>query len=681
MINSKGVEVMKRIISQAGNYVKENYGILFLCVIITGFFYSFFIDRMAVKLYPGYITDITIKAYFSETDSVENWIELRDYATDSALWEAIDDAEKSDGWQSQVINDSRRWTIADVRKPAYIRFSSSKRGSIGIACGGGKGIAEITCGNRTEEYALLENEGDTVLPIYKNPSASAYRKATLINILFFVFAYVIVWMGMSLIIYGGIALMKNYQFKEPISPERTVFIIAVIFVLWAFAGYIYGIEQYTTGFGDQGWYWNESWSVNPFMTAKMIAARFRGFMSAWIPVLCIRLGSLLSIPGEIFWITYLCLIHTAAFGIGLPYIYEYLTNKKAKSYQLIGIVLVYLPFWGCLLMAKLSDAGGLCFFILGISAYCKCKNEKKAVYAFISGACFAVSISYRMAYKHGLYSFILLAAVLFIIRLMKDKGSIEWKRILPVVGAFCLGILITSAPQIVSNAELGVISPFPYNPKGSDGTSFAGGSASGSLNGSLVFGYPYGAYDQSLKAISERFGAQSYDGAWSMDAILCMLSSQWMDTMVFMAKKLFFGMSIMKSIAYGSLITGYMQQRYPYSHNSDFAMIPMLNYLLIGACIFTLAACWKEITKKEKIFWAVMLFSLVLPQTLVHVEWRYFFIGYIFVYYMVFFVLLSSMEKLAADGNKEVITDKLNKLFLFEGFFVLACEVLLWTFY
>lgn len=668
-------------VSKIYQLIKSNFGLIFLSVIVTGCLFSVFIDNIAMRLYPENACEIEIKVYFDGESESGCWIELRDYVTNNDLWTLIDESEKSEGWENKKINDSWRWTAVNVNEPETIKFQSKVPGNIDFACGGGKGVVEISCNGQNLKYDLLDDQGDTILPIYRKYSENTYFKATIINCLMFVIAFVLVYLFLNcfirvlkLDIFSSGFLGKEYG-------TWTFGVVLAILLIWAFAGYIYGIEQYTTGFGDQGWYWNEGWSVNPFKTSQMVEARFRGYIIPWIYVLFIRGGSISGIPSEIFLIVYLCIIHAGALGVALPRMFYMFSGKVAKLYQILMVVAVYLLFWGCSVMGKGSDGGGICFFILAVWAVCEALLSNKKFMSFFGGIFSAVAISYRMAYKHGLYAFAIVGFVFVVYQAVINKKPVNWKRISILTAGFIMGLVLVSFPQLYSNLKIGTVSLFPYNPGRGEGSSFASASASASIKGTMVFDYPYGAEDKSIAEIPKRYGMEFTDEGWSLNNILCMFSAQWMDTMVFITKKLFFGMSIVKSIRYGSLITGYAAAKYPFAHTTEFAIIPMLNYLLIGGFLYVLFFKKNLLPTKGKCFWGISFLSLVLPQTFPHVEWRYFLVGYMMVYFVVGYHLLEYIRSVVIQEDRQRAAKEINQIAMFEAVFLLLMEVLLWTYY
>lgn len=140
------------------------------------------------------------------------------------------------------------------------------------------------------------------------------------------------------------------------------------------------------------------------------------------------------------------------------------------------------------------------------------------------------------------------------------------------------------------------------------------------------------------------------------------------------------GFSPIRDISYGSIITGYPNS-FPYVHATKFAIISMFYYLLCGCSVYLLLIKNKLFTLKEKILFSLIFFTLLLPQTFVHVEHRYFLPGYIIIYYIVCYTLMPLGSNYKDDSNWSGKIEKASKMIMFVSLYVIASESLLGCFY
>lgn len=647
-------------------------GVLLLAMVITSMFYSFVKETVLNRIYPDREIQITI---VPEENDVPGKIYLYNFLSDEELWNAVSMAEKSEAWsyvyangttqafeaylldESLTINFSRQ-----LYKYEYLDFSSPDE-SVNII---------VSINGRADEYIIKGTDCAVDLV-----NESLEKTVLVINCMAFGCVMLLVFVLILLAIYFVVNVPFENTFLGKEYGLATFAILTLFFLIWGYIAFAVGIEEYISCYGDQAFYWSEGNRLNPFIQARELSLPHRGYLSPWLCTICIRLGNLMHVKGEIFWILFLSVVHGAIFGYVLPRIYILLGNKnKPILIQMLVLAVVYAwgPF-GYQIMGKLGDAPGLFFFLFSVWALLEVK-EKGSKYCFFSGAFISVAISYRMTYKHALYFGLFIALAMMILGAIKKQMNI--KKSLKEISLFCLGLVLVSIPQLYGNLYNGVFSLFPYTYEGSQQALST--SAWGLQVGVLVFGYPYGAIDPSFVNMATRTGLMNYHEGYSVITVLSTLSGQWLDTIIYIFKKLFFGFSPVREISYKSIITGYPNS-FPFKHDSSFTIIPTVNYIFMGITGYMLFAKKRLLTHREIIGFIGIFLSLLLPQTFTHVEWRYFLPGYFIIYYMVFFKLFDVSRNAVKNHSREHCLEEIGRMLSFASIYVVASEALLWSFY
>ena len=153
-----------------------------------------------------------------------------------------------------------------------------------------------------------------------------------------------------------------------------------------------------------------------------------------------------------------------------------------------------------------------------------------------------------------------------------------------------------------------------------------------------------------------------------MPELLRIFTSQIMDTILIIGKKLFLGFDTKVWVAYPDT---------PFQHDSRFALFSLLNYFVMGTAVYIIFMKAKLLNIREKVLWFVLFAVLIMPQTWMHVEYRYFLVGYIMMYYMVFF----KAGELFKSERKNVGVVKLTHYLLFMDIYIYLSQLISWTMY
>lgn len=217
--------------------LKNDAGMICLAVLVAAMLYALFVHDIAANFYPYPPNRVEIKVYFTEIESDNNWIELRDYASSEKCWQLINNAEKSGGWSNTIVNNSRRWTVINVDNPEKIAFDLNTSNMIDFACGGGKGVVEISCDGVTDRYDLLDAEQDTILRItrrYNMEMVASYIKIT-IQVFCLMLTFFLVYVALRLIIGNRLGSMKCLN---GISAKSMVYIFVFVVLVSSAAFWI-----------------------------------------------------------------------------------------------------------------------------------------------------------------------------------------------------------------------------------------------------------------------------------------------------------------------------------------------------------------------------------------------------------------------------------------------------------
>jgi hypothetical protein len=117
-----------------------------------------------------------------------------------------------------------------------------------------------------------------------------------------------------------------------------------------------------------------------------------------------------------------------------------------------------------------------------------------------------------------------------------------------------------------------------------------------------------------------------------MDQLMELFMSNPLDTMIYIGKKLFEGFNVQLNAIYlwsspGALAPIWSRM-----------VLSFINYSVIFCCIYSFFKA--KYTKEEILFLILNFITLIAPQLILHIEWRYFIIGYIGIYYCFIFKFL-----------------------------------------
>lgn len=516
-------------------------------------------------------------------------------------------------------------------------------------------IVNLTVENKTEHIDLYSNTNGGELYTYfpfKDDNTLLLIKSTIYIILLCIVYRLLSCFLKKILCFDLKKRKREFIFRE--YNYKYIILIFIILYIWALIQLKVGIPNYLQ-FGDQCYYWNLTnfivdgkLSLNEF--AKN-AVCFRGYLCNLIPFLSQTIGKVLNIDPVFIFCIFTVFSATMLLGYIVPKMYFLFRNKNPKNIQIIFLVMIFTFFWNGMLTAVLMDLMGVTSFlgsVLCILIYLKTMKNRVIIPC---GMLMVFSISFRSSYKLGLLGVIIILSILLIISINKtlmkkfqEKSkifSIGTKNILSSIAILFIVVIIVSTPQIIINQEKGHLGIFPYDEEGvwtHKEFTLAEISANQVFTAGIT-GYPYVVTDNQISNFKIKYFEN--DQMLTQAQMLEMFSSNPMRTIIFIGKKIFSGFDVKTNVSYPN---GYD------SYSSIKEIFSFLNYLIIAIAIYNMT--FFNNYKLEKITFLSVFLFLILPQTFVHVEWRYFIIGYIIIYYYFSFVFIDEI----IEKKREIFT-------------------------
>ncbi|WP_155832620.1 hypothetical protein [Butyrivibrio sp. AE3006] len=397
------------------------------------------------------------------------------------------------------------------------------------------------------------------------------------------------------------------------------------FIISMLAIYVYDIVQYKNGiinfleFGDQIYYWvidlfkDGAW--NPAKVAAQTAT-FRGYLCNFAPTISNKVATILGIDPVYIYFVFTSASAAWLFFMVLPGIYFTLVGRKATLLNAISSLLIFIVFWNGMLTAVLVDLFAVSAFFSGIWMLLRCYREKKLIYSVFFGIFVAVSCNLRMAYKYGWAA---LLVVFFISMLIKRIIKINYKVCLAIFIAMSSFVLI-SIPQFDVNREKGHFGFFPYNSIYTEEQTLMELGMNISLGKSYTT-YPFEISDaQQASMESALYTSEEY---LSLEQIFGVYLHSPIESLIYLAKKMFLTFDIKTNVTYPDRIEW---------RKTSGLLFSLMNYYILISALFIFFRT-KRLNENEKLISYTLFASLVLPEMIMNIEWRYFISIYILLYY------------------------------------------------
>ena len=485
-----------------------------------------------------------------------------------------------------------------------------------------------------KKIEIASGKNKEVIDLEKNSEGDIVDYFPFANSKLFLIYTVGVYILLSILIYIGIMIIfvkkkiisKKIDFLNSYSPLKMFFIIYILISLYVSYKFIFNTlpkSIYINGefFGDQRYYWELGTFLFKGQYTEILkrSYTFRGYITFTIPAIAQMLGHYLNINSH--WI--FTMINNFFISILLAYIipeiYNQLSNKKAKNYQILILFFIFSFFWKGVYYAVLFDIFGAVFLLWMILKILKQKNKKDI---FLAGIFGGIATLCRGNY-------VLTVMILFLVKIVYELFKNK-KISLMNIFLFWSGIILICLPQVKINYDLGHIGLFTFDKIGSykpvpdeKVTVFL-------INESMrnfFLTYPMGLGDRTSQQILINF---SQGARLNMNQILSAFIYSPIETIIVILKKIFLALDTRTNESYPKDLR-------------NLTFFSLVNYFIIATSLFFTKN--KVFTKKEKLLGISLFISAILPQTIMNVEWRYYIVLYLMVYYVFVFKFVSLVEQ------------------------------------
>lgn len=485
-----------------------------------------------------------------------------------------------------------------------------------------------------QKIEIISGKNKQVIDLEKNSQGDTVDYFPFANSKLFLIYTVGIYILLSILIYIGLMILfvkkkitsKRINFLNNYSSFKMFFIIYILISLYVSYKFIFNTlpkSIYINGefFGDQRYYWELGNFLFKGQYTEILkrSYTFRGYITFTIPAIAQMLGHYLNINSH--WI--FTMINNFFISILLAYIipeiYNQLSNKKAKNYHILILFFMFSFFWKGVYYAVLFDVFGAAFLLWMILKILKKKNKKDV---FLAGIFGGIATLCRGNY---VWTVMILFLVKIVYELIKNK-----KISLINIFLFWLGIFLICLPQIKINYDLGHIGLFTFDRIGSykpipdeKVTIFL-------INESMrnfFLTYPMGLGDRTSQQILINF---SQGARLNMNQILSAFIYSPIETIIVILKKIFLALDTRTNESYPKDLW-------------NLTFFSLVNYFIIATSLFFTKN--KVFTKKEKLLGISLFISAILPQTIMNVEWRYYIVLYLMVYYVFVFKFVSLVEQ------------------------------------
>lgn len=480
---------------------------------------------------------------------------------------------------------------------------------------------EITSGKYVQIIDLEKNsQGDTVdyFPFANSKLFLIYTVGI------YILLSILIYIGIMIIFVKKKIISKRIDFLNSYSPLKMFFIIYILISLYV--GYNFLSDTlpktlYINGnfFGDQGYYWGLGNHLFKGQYNKILkeSYTFRGYITFIVPAITQMLGHYLNINSH--WI--FTMINNFFIAILLAYIvpeiYNEISEKKAKNYHILTLFLIFSFFWKGVYYSVLFDIFGVTFLLWMVLKILKLKTKKDVFLAGIFGGIAALC--------RGNYVWTIV--ILFLVKILYDL--IKTKKIsLISIFLFWLGVILICLPQVKINYDLGHIGLFPFDRVGSyvPNEKLVVYLINESMR-NFFLTYPMGLGDRTSQQILINF---SQGARLNMNQILSAFIYSPIETIIVIVKKIILALDTRTNESYPRELW-------------NLTFFSLVNYFIIATSLFFLKD--KVFTKKEKVLGILLFISAILPQTIMTVEWRYYIVLYLMVYYIFVFKFVSLVEQ------------------------------------
>ena len=483
-----------------------------------------------------------------------------------------------------------------------------------------------------QKIEIISGKNRQVIDLEKNSQGDTVDYFPFANSKLFLIYSIGSYILLSILIYIGIMIIfvkkkitsKKIDFLNSYSPLKMFFIIYILISLYVSYKFIFNTlpkSIYINGefFGDQRYYWELGTFLFKGQYTEILkrSYTFRGYITFTVPAIAQMLGHYLNINSHWIFTMINNFFISILLAYILPEIYNQLSNKKAKNYHILTLFLIFSFFWKGVYYSVLFDIFGVTFLLWMVLKILKLKTKKDVFLAGIFGGIAALC--------RGNYVWTIV--IIFLVKILYDL--IKTKKIsLISIFLFWLGVILICLPQVKINYDLGHIGLFPFDRVGSyvPNEKLVVCLINESMR-DLFLTYPMLIGDKTSQQILINF---SQGARLNMNQILSAFIYSPIETVIVIAKKIILALDTRTNESYPRELW-------------NLTFFSLVNYFIIATSLFFLKD--KVFTKKEKVLGILLFISAILPQTIMTVEWRYYIILYIMIYYIFVFKFVSLVEQ------------------------------------
>lgn len=399
----------------------------------------------------------------------------------------------------------------------------------------------------------------------------------------------------------------------------------------------YFVENSKDVIWDQTWYWTMGGFLKNFQFKNLLDPfTFRGYFSYLPMTLSQIINDLFQIRFNKYWSFYMINSFLIVLFLSyiIPEIYNRLTKKNVKNYQIIIIFFLFSFFWRGVYYSVLSDMFGVVTFFGSILMFLNCIDENKNISAFLSGVLITIASLSRTNYKFGIYIIIVIFVLKYGFKFLTNFIKLKNKFFV----YFFLGVILISIPQAIINSKRGHIGLFPYD----NDKNLLQTHINISLENTLVYIYPYKpSPDNTAKKLKNNFTKE-----WvNVNQGFSLFISNPLDTIILIAKKTFYSIDLKTPEMYPSNYKSY----------TGVYFFSFFNYWIFLTGIYLLKKRRyreKYFSKKELLLGSILILVFTFPQLILAIEWRFFIIFYLIAYYIFSFKFTEIIQNEKFDKFK-----------------------------
>jgi len=430
-------------------------------------------------------------------------------------------------------------------------------------------------------------------------------------------------------VFKKIKIPKYFLNYNPMQLTLIIYAIICTYVTYKFMTNTLPKSLFTNNgklFGDQDYYWTIGKLMKDFnlLELKKTVYSFRGYFSSVLPMISLIIEKFTSINS--LWLYHMLNNAFTAFLLGylIPELHNKLALKKVKNYQIFVLFTLFFFFWKGMFYSVLADMVGITCALYSILLFIKYKENNNNKEALLSGICLGIASLSRSNFTIGFYAI----CFLFIFSLFCKKIKLNKT----FFCYFFLGVFLICIPQIKINYDTGHIGIFAYDKKGS----FLKGETLKQTHLNLMaktsfVAWPYPVPDKTSQDMLREF---SNGETISFKQGITMFSENFIITSIIIVKKIFLSLD---------LKTPEIYPWYKYSLHSNFYLFSFFNYFVIlTGLFFVINNIFRKrlFSKKEKILGSLLYLLYMFPQTILDIEWRYYILLYLMIYYIFSFKFL-----------------------------------------